>query len=77
MSEASTEQLQQKLIDLETQLAFQEDTIAALDKVVVKQQQQIERLNEMLLGTRTRLDEFIEQSDAVGKGIQDERPPHY
>lgn len=77
MSEASTEQLQQKLIDLETQLAFQEDTIAALDKVVVKQQQQIERLNEMLLGTRTRLDEFIEQSDAVGQGVQDERPPHY
>lgn len=76
MNESSTESLQQKLIDLETQLAFQEDTITALDKVVVKQQQQIERLNEMLLGTRNRLDEFIENSD-VSPAVQNERPPHY
>lgn len=63
------------LIELQTQLAFQEHTIAELNKVLTDQQQQIDMLRieiRLLKEKCGALEEKIE----VGPP-QDERPPHY
>lgn len=66
--------LQAQLVELQSQVAFQEDTIAALDAVVARQQRQIEHLLQ-------RWDEHKTQLEAIGaeldKGPVDVKPPHY
>lgn len=64
---------------LETRLAFQEDWLESLDRTVIEQGRQIERLERMntLLQQRLR-----EQGDAQNRfssqpSLEDERPPHY
>ena len=64
----------QRLIDLETKLSFQEDTIDQLNGVVYRQQQQIDWLREQV----QRLGQ--QQSEAQGsapRNLRDELPPHY
>lgn len=68
------EQLNEQLCDLQSQVSFQEDTIQALNDVVAQQQQQMERLNEMLNMLRNQLDSSINEG---AKGVPNERPPHY
>lgn len=66
--------LESQLIELQTQLAFQEDTLAALDKVVTSQQRQIDQL--MLLCER--LARQIEEAAAkAADAVAPETPPHY
>lgn len=64
---------------LETRLAFQEDWLESLDRTVIEQGRQIERLERMnaLLQQRLR-----EQGDSQNRfssppSLEDERPPHY
>lgn len=47
--------MEERLIELETRLAFQEKTLEELNEVVVHQQQQIDRLEEELSLLTTRL----------------------
>lgn len=68
------EVIKQQLIDLQSQLAFQEDTVQSLNDVVTRQQQQIENLHELCSSQKLQLDEI--NSD-MGKNDLDERPPHY
>lgn len=68
------EQLNEQLCDLQSQVSFQEDTIQALNDVVAQQQQQMERLNEMLNMLRNQLDSSIKEG---AKDVPSERPPHY
>ena len=70
-----TKQLAEQLIELQTQLAFQEDTIQALNDVVAQQQQQIDSL-------RARSDLFSSQLERAmtameGSDVIDVPPPHY
>ncbi len=63
-----------QLIELQTQLAFQEDALQALDNVVTSQQQSIERL--------TKLHQQLERQLAtLSSGAEEapgnQRPPHY
>ena len=67
--------IDEQLVELQTRLAFQEDTIARLNDVVTRQQQQIDRL-------RLALDDVLgligdETRPAASTGDVDERPPHY
>ena len=64
---------------LETRLAFQEDWLESLDRTVIEQGRQIERLERTnaLLQQRLR-----EQGDTLNRfspspSLEDERPPHY
>lgn|GEM_PF-70968 len=66
--------IKQQLIDLQSQVAFQEDTLHALNDVVTRQQQQIDNLHELCTSQKSQLDEIA--SD-MGKESQHERPPHY
>lgn len=64
-----------RLMDLETRIAFQEETLRVLDEVVTRQQKQI----EMLEHTCRQLAERVAR---VGQDIHrgtaaDEVPPHY
>ena len=65
----------ERLIELETKMAYQEDTIQQLNDVVCRQQNQIDGLLEKcnLLLSRTK-----ELSDKFPDGeANTEKPPHY
>ena len=67
-------ELRAQLIELQTQLAFQEDTLQALDRAVTAQQQEIDKLQRV----NQRLEQQV--TDVAGwmdEQRADERPPHY
>ncbi len=68
------DQLKQQLFDLQSQLAFQEDTLQALNDIVTKQQQQIENLHELCESQKSQLELMTE---AAGGALMEEKPPHY
>lgn len=68
------EQLQEQVVELQSQLAFQEDTIGALNEVVTRQQAQIENLHEWQLNQKEQLQSI---NDEMSKDVVDEKPPHY
>jgi uncharacterized coiled-coil protein SlyX len=47
--------MDERLVDLETRLAFQEDSLRALHLAVARQQQSIERLHQELRQLRQQL----------------------
>lgn len=64
-----------RLADLETRIAYQEDQIDTLNTTVYQQQQQIERLEawcQMLARQWRTLSDTAPET-----GSADERPPHY
>jgi len=65
---------EQRLIDLETRIAFQEDAIQDLSDVLYRQQQQLDRLEQMCNLILQRLQDLPAGSGGNGG---DERPPHY
>jgi SlyX protein len=66
--------LKEQLIDLQSRLAYQEDTLRQLDAVTIRQAAQIERLEMSLRQLSGRLDGALE-GDASAGGH--ELPPHY
>jgi SlyX protein len=72
MDEQDTEQ---RLIDLEIKLSFQEDLIEQLNQVVVRHQQEIEALTRELLALRHS--QGHDNSAAGFRSLRDELPPHY
>lgn len=71
------DKLRDMLVDLQSQVAFQEDAIAALDGALSQQQQEILLLRRQveLLGERQKAQ--AEQLSEVTGGPTDEKPPHY
>lgn len=65
---------EQRLIDLETRIAFQEDAIQDLSDVLYRQQQQLDRLEQMCTLILQRMQDL---PAAGGSNGGDERPPHY
>lgn len=63
------------LIELQTQLAFQEHTIAELNGVLTDQQKQIDILRLEIKLLKEKFGTLEEKIDAGPP--QDERPPHY
>ncbi len=68
-------QLQGQLVELQSQLAFQEDTLQALDDVVTQQQQQIDRLTAHSQQLKSQLERAINTLE--GGELIDVPPPHY
>ena len=65
--------LQDRVMDLESRLAFQDDTIQALNDVLVDQQRLLDRLQLQLAALARRQDEQQNQF-----GSEDNQPPpHY
>lgn len=65
---------QARLTDLETRLAYQDDTLDKLDAVIAGQAQRIARLETALERLAQRLDGLQRPAPAE---VSDERPPHY
>ena len=70
------EELVQQMVELQTQVAFQEDTVSVLNNAVTAQQKEILVLREQLELLKQRQDETIAQVDQAGL-VVDEKPPHY
>ena len=69
-------ELNTRLVDLEIRLTHQDDTLEALNDIVIKQQQQIDRLNHELSVARRRLSE-LDASEGGGGQRPEPPPPHY
>jgi SlyX protein len=67
--------IEERLINIETKITFQEDLIEELNKTVYQQQRKLERLEAMCVS----LAKHIEAMDqAKNDGVSaNERPPHY
>ncbi|MBV4544527.1 SlyX family protein [Pseudomonas triticicola] len=66
--------LEERVTDLESRLAFQDDTIQALNDVLVAQQRVIERLQLQMEALIKRHEEMVGQFSAFE---EDAPPPHY
>lgn len=66
--------LREQLVELQTQLAFQEDALQALDAVVTRQQQQLDRLGELVERLQRQ---HAELQGEIAQHGPDQRPPHY
>lgn len=65
----------ERLIELETKLAYQEDTMQQLNDVVCRQQDQIDRLLERCDLLTSRTQELAAKLPGDSDGV--ELPPHY
>ncbi len=67
---------EERLVNIETKLSFQEDLIEELNKTIYQQQQKIERL-EAICEALARQVRSLAEAGGEGKGPANERPPHY
>ena len=76
MSTEDHQQLVARIDELETRLAFQEDTLAQLNDVITSQDGQIRALVARL---KEVTEKYQDLSFEVQKGLKpgDEKPPHY
>lgn len=67
-------ELRAQLIELQTQLAFQEDALQTLDDVVAAQQLRLDKMEQ----TNTRLElQLAELITWLDEQRDDQPPPHY
>jgi SlyX protein len=66
--------MEKRIIELETKVAFQEDTILKLRDAVAEQEKQLYRISKELAAIRRHL---IELGPVPGEEEDDSPPPHY
>ena len=66
---------EERLIDIETKLTFQEDLVEELNKTIYQQQQKIERLEAICEALAKQVRTLNEAGNE--KASTNERPPHY
>lgn len=67
--------MNQRIAELETQLAFQEDTLQTLNEIVTRQQQQIDQLErevQLLVAQLRQLGDAMRRPES-----EEAPPPHY
>ncbi len=71
--------IEKRLEDLEIKFAYHEETVDALNQVIIRQQREIEQLQDMLSVLKQKLDLVIQnQSTEQGTAHYHEPPPpHY
>lgn len=73
-------ELEDQIVDLQTRLAYQEDTLNELNRVISSQDQQILSLQEqmrVLVGRFRDMAEAANSNPSAPASLVDERPPHY
>ena len=68
--------MEKRLVELETKLAYQEDTLLTLNDVVSQQQQRIDQLEATLKLLVARVQRLSALAEATDPMVQ-EKPPHY
>ena len=66
--------LELRIMELESRLAFQDDTIQALNDVLVEQQRVVERLQLQMSALLKRYEEMVGQYQSAE---EEAPPPHY
>lgn len=64
-----------RLIDIETRLAYQDQTINELNQVIYQQQKQIDQLERTCRQLSNRVKDMA--SNTTSSVPKDEKPPHY
>ncbi len=67
--------MQQRIIELETRIAYQDHTIGELNEVVTRQQQQIDALEEAVAQLRRHLKQGGDSG--LARPEEEVPPPHY
>ena len=67
--------MQNRLTEIETRLAFQEDAWQALNTVIARQQREMAALADEIRALKAQLRALASTADAVRP--DDSRPPHY
>lgn len=65
-----------QLVELESKVAFQEDTVDSLNDIVSKQQQDILQLKQQMRSLVGELKGVLAELDG-GPGPVNQKPPHY
>lgn len=68
---------QERLVELETRVAFQEDTLNELNKVIARQDNEIIVLRQQLALIAKRFEDLLYTSEQGEADAAQERPPHY
>lgn len=66
--------MESRIADLEMKLAYTEDTVEELNRLLYKQQQQIDAL---IAAVRSLSDQVKTQGPKEFRSLRDELPPHY
>lgn len=66
-----------RLIELEIKTAYQEDLLQSLNKIVIDQQQQIDRLGASCRILSERFKALANQHNSSNNQPIEQRPPHY
>lgn len=69
--------IQEQLIDLQTRVAYQEDTLEQLNQVITQQDADIVQLKQQVRLLAQRLEDAVRSQSQAGAPGQDEKPPHY
>ncbi len=69
------QELQQQVVELQTQVAFQEQAINELGEALADQQRDLEALKREWVSVKERYAGLREQ--LPDSGVSDEKPPHY
>ena len=72
---ADIDDLKQQLIDMQSQLAYQEHTVHELNEALADQQQEILVLRQQLQLLKLRQDE--QAAGSADPGPEEDKPPHY
>jgi SlyX protein len=72
---ALSDDLERKLVELETKSSFQEAALADMSAIVVAQNARIERLETAMRALRDKLKDLSGESELPLP--ENERPPHY
>ncbi len=68
---------ERRIIGLEERLAFQENELEKLNRVVAEQQLGLDATGKELRELRARVRTAGGTEDSEGRTLEDDRPPHY
>ncbi len=77
MTKESQVTLEERVVELEMRLSFQEDTLGKLNQVVSDQDQLIMRLQEHLRAMSEKMSDMEYSLEQGGAKSGNEKPPHY
>jgi len=70
--------LTEDIVELQTRIQFQEDTIQKLDEVVIRQGDLLDGLRRKIAELEDRIEQqAFDRGSASGNSPADEKPPHY
>lgn len=66
--------MEARLIEIEIKLSYAEDTLDELNRTVFRQQEQIDRLQQLVIRLSNQLQDM---APPERRDMSEERPPHY